>query len=1829
MVRVQLLLNSPTKNPVAEKLVLVFNYESLVKNACNKFNCKEQKVRFFVAKTTVSAKVGTEILNQEDFNKYMIDDIMLFVSKGEDIKRKVIKSVDGSENQAQLRSPPGGKILKKILQEQKCTNYSSISHVNASQIMSKSTANNSAVNSSAVNSQSATTSYTIHQNPSCIKELRNGFPVLQGNVYSLIKKAVEKVDKITITKYDEYISFDYGDNMIFLESATWDSAILKECRGLLLSAKTGEVLARRFHKFFNVNERDETSISSIKKSGVLDDCSIYEKLDGTLTSPILIDGNLMWITRKERNYEIEHFVNNSLVDYTTFCKTDLLNGITPIFEFCHDTKPVSVLTYPKKQLILTARRDNVTGQYYQINDVTDVDTAFNFSNNDIYDTLISVKNMTNVEGIVIYTKNNELYKFKTSWYLNMVRSQMSGDCGFLLSYAKESKSLVDVPENKMFMSAIVNNDDTNSDICSILNNVDAIEYRKFVNIVQQNINYLELQLKQWFDDSLKMTEDVNVIMNVGLAGGWDVDILLNISEQKNITSKLKKFLCFLAKNNTLILNELLNVKWKNGKSNIDNIILDVEFENCNLEIANHVIDKYIPKKISTLLGIKKIDNDTIVNIPETYCGNEGKIMGMYEKISEKYGIHDLRVDLQPQRKEYNDHYGDSEYALFLIQSGKTNEKSVTHAGVLVPTCCDYRFSDISNAFDCSFANAKLVKMMKSNVYMSKKIFCDLDGVLVDFENGVFKVTGKKVEHQQIGKLWQRITNHSNFFESLDFTTYGEELWNEICKVSNTVPTILTGIPSSSNNKFANDKKKWCEKNLGSHVDVITCNSKDKCNYASEGSILIDDRIEMGRSWINNGGIFIHHISYERTIYELKKIYGKIEKINIREKIISEKIISDNKTPNNTNISTLINPKIITDNWIIPDVDIIAIDSEWNHMMSKHNVSIIQIATYTDVYIIDMINCNEPVKEKLFSVLENNNVTKLCFSMSEHECNIIGCSINNAIDLQEFGINYLSDFSNKNLPSLQDLVTYIMGENIIKPKEIQLSNWDNRPLTCDQLTYAAQDVTILFPIYENFVNNGLDMPATNVCTSKTVTIPKRKNVIDIDMNVPVELLYMGTFLTESSQNELLSVIKPTHKNKYGNVAIIKQFPNINDVNDIHLGNLTHVHIIEVCDNDTLQLAKCIIEDTYECYILISSSEIMCNQMFSYDEITGTKRNISIKLFGINGTLVQQTKHELCMLSDKIRKKIFVFERSASPNESIKFKPTELSAMERSAIHEYAKTHNMTSYSSGNTQTRQLTLVMRRKTMNSSLTSKIINEQKQLKITDKTQLDSLVILSPSNSSNSSNSSNLHEKHTSDDRGNYDNIFMDSINYSGKIFNCDHQNDQNDQKVLEITNERLVKKLEYPKKLIILRGLPGFGKSYLTRAFPDADICSADDYFESTNGYEFDKKLLGKAHDFCYNTCLERFHQEVGTVVIDNTNSTLSEYKKYISAASMLDYISIVLEIKCINRITAEQIVKRSVHDIPLNIAMKMYDRWETDDNAFLIEPYIVSSDSTKLHDLSDLPDSTDLTDLPDSSETHEPFMQWIKTAGLCSNKKTDKTTHMTMKLEGMSIIYLNVPKNMHDEMTRRYANAIDNNESLYLMEICRENEQSKLYFDIDFLNEQYIYMGRVNAMAKILQKIICDLYGSEYCKLYVSGYCGMANGNSKVGFHFNMPDMIVTKEEVLTIRKIFIERLYEHDDINNSDHEISINNSDHEISINNSDHEISKDNSTGNCWENVIDKHVYNNGAGFRMLYSKKVTREQNVERVYKMVAIFDENKKKMNIGTNTYENVKATSILHFK
>jgi len=123
---------------------------------------------------------------------------------------------------------------------------------------------------------------------------------------------------------------------------------------------------------------------------------------------------------------------------------------------------------------------------------------------------------------------------------------------------------------------------------------------------------------------------------------------------------------------------------------------------------------------------------------------------------------------------------------------------------------------------------------------------------------------------------------------------------------------------------------------------------------------------------------------------------------------------------------------------------------------------------------------------------------------------------------------------------------------------------------------------------------------------------------------------------------------------------------------------------------------------------------------------------------------------------------------------------------------------------------------------------------------------------------------------------------------------------------------------KTLLILRGLPGAGKSTLAGALGGV-ICTADDYFESMGG--FDPRMLGEAHSWCRNKASEAMRNGEPLVIVAITSTEEREFDSYLRYANEYGYMahSVIVE----NRHGS-----RSVHCVPASKMAKMRDRFQVE-------------------------------------------------------------------------------------------------------------------------------------------------------------------------------------------------------------------------------------------------------------------------------------------------------------
>jgi hypothetical protein len=138
-----------------------------------------------------------------------------------------------------------------------------------------------------------------------------------------------------------------------------------------------------------------------------------------------------------------------------------------------------------------------------------------------------------------------------------------------------------------------------------------------------------------------------------------------------------------------------------------------------------------------------------------------------------------------------------------------------------------------------------------------KIYCDMDGVLTDFESRFEHYSGmspKEYEskHGTAG-FWNLIDVKVGvkFWAEMPWMPQGQELWNFISPYR---PDLLTS-PSRDNNSRLG-KNIWVKNHLNPKPKVIFAYSADKQRYANENSILIDDKKSNINEWASKGGIAI-------------------------------------------------------------------------------------------------------------------------------------------------------------------------------------------------------------------------------------------------------------------------------------------------------------------------------------------------------------------------------------------------------------------------------------------------------------------------------------------------------------------------------------------------------------------------------------------------------------------------------------------------------------------------------------------------------------------------------------------------------------------------------------------------------------------------------------------------------------------------------------------------------------------------------------------------------------------------------------------------------------
>ena len=256
--------------------------------------------------------------------------------------------------------------------------------------------------------------------------------------------SIEHIDQVraAIAGADEFIEAGRSDHIIFdyrfvtltsfpdVEPAgdaglSTVAALRREARGLIFERSTGKVLGRRFHKFFNLGERDETRPDRIDlgRPHVM-----LEKLDGSMVSPIQPSGRLAWTTMLGET-DVAAGAARFVADRPQFIRLadELLSaGANPIFEWCSPENRV-VVEHGEPVLTLLAIRDLLPGTYWPFASVREaaaragvpIVTAWEGLDPDPQTLPQQLDSLTGREGIVLRFDDGHMLKLKTPWYLRI------------------------------------------------------------------------------------------------------------------------------------------------------------------------------------------------------------------------------------------------------------------------------------------------------------------------------------------------------------------------------------------------------------------------------------------------------------------------------------------------------------------------------------------------------------------------------------------------------------------------------------------------------------------------------------------------------------------------------------------------------------------------------------------------------------------------------------------------------------------------------------------------------------------------------------------------------------------------------------------------------------------------------------------------------------------------------------------------------------------------------------------------------------------------------------------------------------------------------------------------------------------------------------------------------------------------------------------------------------------------------------------------------------------------------------------------------------------
>lgn len=134
---------------------------------------------------------------------------------------------------------------------------------------------------------------------------------------------------------------------------------------------------------------------------------------------------------------------------------------------------------------------------------------------------------------------------------------------------------------------------------------------------------------------------------------------------------------------------------------------------------------------------------------------------------------------------------------------------------------------------------------------------------------------------------------------------------------------------------------------------------------------------------------------------------------------------------------------------------------------------------------------------------------------------------------------------------------------------------------------------------------------------------------------------------------------------------------------------------------------------------------------------------------------------------------------------------------------------------------------------------------------------------------------------------------------------------------------------KRLVIMRGLPGSGKSTKAAQIQPENgyRCSADDYHINEDGvYDWKPENVHNAHKWCQSKCHTLMVQGIPLIVIDNTNIKKRDFQFYLDQAALHGYTVEYAQSDTEWAWDIDECTARNTHNVPRFVVERMKNDFE---------------------------------------------------------------------------------------------------------------------------------------------------------------------------------------------------------------------------------------------------------------------------------------------------------------